>query len=344
MHRRVARERERGPLDDVLADAEGLDPVDEVADLSEAVDCEVVGRIRDVLVALGAIELCAPCAEHAAESVEAGVPVVVAGDAEESARLAVERRAKHLVEGDDDAVVDLDVGRDRVSGVAAEEEDLPARKDELPSGGIGIVDLVLRGDQLRDRLAQREVVSRVGDEVDPQVVVERLGERLRVGTAGADGLGEPARERPRRVGLHPVARVDVLGRDDARREVPEMAPERLEAEPRDRARPALAASIEELWRVLGRCLRDDHVDLTEGRDQRRPRRLPFRHIDGLARVVAHAAHPSRGDAELRIIFPQPGFSWARDWTYRTWCATSARAGRWTTHDIRQQRGGRGRDG
>ena len=68
------------PLADEAADPEGLDPLDEMADLAEAIDR--VGRGR----AGGAIDRAPAAPEHAAEAVEAGVPVVVARDAEQDPR------------------------------------------------------------------------------------------------------------------------------------------------------------------------------------------------------------------------------------------------------------------
>jgi transcriptional regulator with AAA-type ATPase domain len=90
-----------------------------------------------------------------------------------------------LVERNDDAVVDLDVGRDGVGGVAAEEQHVSARKNELRAGTIRIIDFVMRRDELCDRLADGEVVARVCDEVDPHVVVERFGEGLCLRMIGA---------------------------------------------------------------------------------------------------------------------------------------------------------------
>ncbi len=92
LHRRVAEEREHRALADEAADAEGLDPLDEMAELAGAVD--LIG-----VDARGPIERALAAAEHAPEAVEARVPVVVARHAEEHAVLAVLRLPQDLVPG-----------------------------------------------------------------------------------------------------------------------------------------------------------------------------------------------------------------------------------------------------
>ena len=162
--------------------------------------------------------------------------------------------SKHLVPRDGDPIVDLEIGGDRVGGVAAEDQEAAAREQEAAVGRAGIVDLVVFEDDLGDGLAHRGAVAGVGDEVDPEIFVHGLGEALGVGIAAelaSHALGELVGI----VGLHPVAAVDVLGGDDAGREVPEVAPERARAEPHDRAGELAAAPEAQLRGVLRRRAR-----------------------------------------------------------------------------------------
>ena len=203
LHRGVALEREGGALGDVPPDPERLDPLDEVADLTGAID--LIGGDGG-----GAVDLAAPLAEHAPEPVEAGVPVVVAGDAHQHPPAPVVPAAEDAVVGHDDAVVDLELGGDRVRRVAAEHEDVTARQRERAPGRVRVVDLVRREEQPGDLLAHRAVGAGVGDEVDPEIAGERLGQRLPV-AARADLARHAPGELGGIVGPHPVAAVDVLG-------------------------------------------------------------------------------------------------------------------------------------
>ena len=115
-----------------------------MANLTESVDGQSIIARLTRRGTVGPIELRVPRAEHAAEAVESGIPVVVSWHAQERAGFAVESRTENLVEGNDDAVVDLDVGCDGIGGIATEDKNVAARSKELLRRIVGVVDLVAR--------------------------------------------------------------------------------------------------------------------------------------------------------------------------------------------------------
>jgi hypothetical protein len=85
------------------------------------------------------------------------------------------------------------------------------------------------------RAAHRNVVAGVRDEIHVHIVAQRFGQSLGVGVA-AKHLRDARQQNARLVRRHPVAGVDVLGRNGRREQVAQMTPERSRAEPHDSAR------------------------------------------------------------------------------------------------------------
>src|SRR5262245_43114458 len=100
----IAFEGESSALDDKSAHPKRLDPVYEVTNLTEAID------LVDVDDGC-AIDMAAPFSEHSAKAIETRVPVVVAWNAEEHSLPAVVHLSEHAVIRNDNAVVDLEIGR-----------------------------------------------------------------------------------------------------------------------------------------------------------------------------------------------------------------------------------------
>jgi hypothetical protein len=105
---------------------------------------------------------------------------------------------------------------------------------------VGIGQLVFGEEQARDGAAHRGVVPRVGDEVDENVAPS-ASSRLEAFGIAAELARDCGEELARIVRRHPVARVDVFGRDGGRDEMLEVPPERRDPEPDDAARLFLAA-------------------------------------------------------------------------------------------------------
>ena len=239
LHGEVAGERERGRLLDLIATREGLRPREDGVLVGLRMEQVGIGRGRRAVLE-GARRLTEP-----REAVEAVVPVVVARYGEQDTRAAGGVLLEDAVPRLDEAARHLEHGGDRIREVAAEEEDVAARKDEPLPFGVRILDLVFGDEHPSDRLADGDVVAAVGDEVDPDVAAHGLGERpfaLRhrlgggAGRPRADDLEDAPEEDVGRLGDHPLPRVDVLGGDDRGHEMPEMPPEGAETEPGDRPR------------------------------------------------------------------------------------------------------------
>ena len=225
--------------------------------------------------------------EHAAEAVEPVVPVVVAGNAEQNPAPPVVRELlQRLIPGDDHAIQDLLRGRHRVRRVTAEEQDVTARSGQTVAGPIRIGELVGGEDQARHRPADRHVVTRIGHEVDIEVPTERFDQRRPAGVAPdapAERLHDARREHIGRIGLHPVARVDVLGGDPGGDQVAQMSPERAGAEPDDTARPLFSPGET-----------SDHV----GRDRTWAREL--HHRWGCAKAIPRRRRDDRGATPMKL--------------------------------------------
>jgi hypothetical protein len=141
--------------------------------------------------------------EHATEAIEPVVPIVIAWDTEQYSRLGVAPQ-QHLVERHEHAVGDLLRGRHRVSRVTAEQQDFAARRVQELTCALWIRQLVGLDDEARHRAADRHVVTRVRDVVDPQVAAERLDDGA-LAFVATQHARDPRRELLGAVGRHPIA-------------------------------------------------------------------------------------------------------------------------------------------
>jgi hypothetical protein len=114
-------------------------------------------------------------AKESSETVEAVVPVVVPGYAEEHAPAPVVSIDQHPVPGHDDSIPDFVRGCYRIRGVTPEQEDVAPRCEQQGSRSGRVGQLVGREYESRDRAADRDVVARVGDVIDPELLSEPLG-------------------------------------------------------------------------------------------------------------------------------------------------------------------------
>src|SRR5436305_1797023 len=86
----------------------------------------------------------------------------------------------------------------------------PGGQRQVGAGNFGIGDHVFTHDQLGHGAAHFDVVAGIGHVVDDDVSTERLGYRTFVAGRRIDHASDALRQAGRRVGVHPIARVDVL--------------------------------------------------------------------------------------------------------------------------------------
>ena len=205
--------------------------------------------------------------EHAHEAGQPVVPVVVAGDREQS-RVdpsigglgRVGPRQRRLVRADEPVLIVVDLG-DRIHLVAAEDHDLAAwegerftRRRVTIRGGVGAHrELTLRCGP-RHGVRGVETVAAVGDEVEPE-----LG-------FGVQVEGETGRERRLQLAL-----VEVVAERTRQHDLEARAGEHARAEPANRRALFELQFVERPWPRVGRVLHqmgnlDDVGEVALGND------------------------------------------------------------------------------
>ena len=171
-------------------------------------------------------------AEETPEAVEAVVPVVVAGDAEQHAGSAVGRALpQDGVPGPEQAALELVPARQGIRGIAPADEDVSPGQPPCAFP----VERVLGEEHPPHGRAQVVIVPGVGDEVDPHLAPEALGQRA-AGLRRPQDAAHPVEELRRALRPHPVAQVQLLAGRGHRDQVSQVADERGCAEPADRER------------------------------------------------------------------------------------------------------------
>ena len=252
-------------------------------------------------------------AEQAPEAVEAVVPVVVAGDAEQHAGSGVRRAfLQDRVPWPEQPALELVSGGQRIGGIAPEHEDISSRQPP----GFFASERVLGENHARHSPAQVVVVPGVGDEVDPHGTVAALRQgvpRLRRAEHPAHSIEEA---RPT-LGLHPVAQVELLAGRGHRHQMSQVAHECGRPEPADRQR-RMSSAVEP----------SDSRRRAPGRKRRRLIGTPSlsRRLRGAAdRVLLHRREDSllcgnhrrrdegRGPAIAVPEIAEPDIDWEAPW-------------------------------
>jgi hypothetical protein len=162
---------------------------------------------------------------EAREAVEPVVPIMVARNPQDDPWLRpIAQGLEHAIEGADQAAGHLAYRGDGIGEVAPVDEDIAAWQD-LGAGGLRGGQFVFGGDEPRDGFAHHRVVSRVRDEIDPDLAPHGRRQTRRASSATRpEHRGDAPEKLRRRIGHHPLTRVHAVGGDGARQEVPEMAP------------------------------------------------------------------------------------------------------------------------